>query len=227
MEGTPSQTEVLEAILEGRIRDIHVALPGRVDSYDKDKQTADVTPMVRRRMPGPEDEDNVFEDLPQLKSVPIVWPGGGDFFLTFPLAQGDTGQIIFNQWDPVGWRKSGNVSDPVDFRLHHPSHAAFHPGYRTMAKALSGLPTDAIALGKSGGLQVLIKAATMEVGGNSDAAALAAATKARLDKLQVAFDQHVHATAGSGPPVAPTAVPGVIPVGSLASVASSKLKLGG
>lgn len=54
--------------------------------------------------------------------------------------------------------------------------------------------------------------------------ALATAVDARLTALQAAFDAHVHATAALGPPVPPTPVPGVIPVGSLATVAATKAK---
>ena len=51
-------------------------------------------------------------------------------------------------------------------------------------------------------------------------------TDAALARLQAAFDVHVHATAGStGTPSAPTAVPDLIPVGELDSVAASKAKV--
>ena len=46
----------------------------------------------------------------------------------------------------------------------------------------------------------------------------------RLDKLQAAFDAHMHATAATGPPSPPTPVVGLIPVGALAPVAAAKVK---
>lgn len=58
----------------------------------------------------------------------------------------------------------------------------------------------------------------------ADFVALATATKTALDKLQAAFDAHVHPTAAVGPPSPPTPVPGVIPVGALGSVAATKAK---
>lgn len=54
--------------------------------------------------------------------------------------------------------------------------------------------------------------------------ALADDVDARLTKLQVALDSHVHATAAPGPPVPPTPVPGVLPVGALAPTGATKVK---
>lgn len=59
--------------------------------------------------------------------------------------------------------------------------------------------------------------------------ALANLVNERLATLQYAFDNHVHATAGTGtpsPPIPdPTAIPAPsVPVGSLGSVAASKVK---
>lgn len=221
MEGTPRDSEVLRAILEGRIRDIHVALPGRVDTYDREKQTADITPMVRRTMQGPEDEDDIFEDLPQLRSVPVIFPGGNDFFIAFNLAAGDTGQLVFNQWDPAGWRKSGDISNPIDFRMHHPAHATFQPGYRAMAKALAGLTADGITLGSRTGLRIIIKPSTMEVGGDSDAAALAS----KLDGILNVLSTWV-TVPNDGGAALQTAI-NAWKIAHPGSTGSGKLKLGG
>jgi hypothetical protein len=184
MEGTPTQAEALARVLEARLRDLHVALPGRVESYDSAKQTATITPMVRRVMPGTsEDSPDVMEDLPGLQSVPVEWMEAGDFYIHLPLKAGDTGLLIFNQWDPSRWRTSGEVSDPVDHRLHHPAHAVFLPGYKTAARAISGLPASDMVMGKRGGLQIKVTSARMEVGGATDAAALSSKLDAILNIL--------------------------------------------
>lgn len=54
--------------------------------------------------------------------------------------------------------------------------------------------------------------------------ALADDVDAAVTKLQVALDTHVHATAAVGPPVPPTPVPGVVPVGAIAPTGSTKVK---
>jgi len=56
--------------------------------------------------------------------------------------------------------------------------------------------------------------------------ALANLVDARLSAIQAAFDGHTHLTAGTGAPVGPTklAPPGPGTIGSLASVAASKVK---
>lgn len=57
-----------------------------------------------------------------------------------------------------------------------------------------------------------------------DFVALAGLVMARLNAIQQAFDTHVHATAAVGPPVVPTPVAGVIPIGPLGNVAATKVK---
>ena len=64
----------------------------------------------------------------------------------------------------------------------------------------------------------------MELGGGTDNAVkyskLASefgSLKTSVDKLITAFNSHLHATAAVGPPIAPTPVPGIIPVPSNSS----------
>lgn len=66
-----------------------------------------------------------------------------------------------------------------------------------------------ITAGAGGAVYLADGAATKRV-------ALAEEVDDRLGKLQLGLDTHVHATAAVGPPVAPTPVPGVMPVGTLA-----------
>ena len=67
---------------------------------------------------------------------------------------------------------------------------------------------------------------TVNLGAATGAAfiALASYVDARLTALQIAFDSHVHATAALGTPSPPTAVPGVIPVGTLETTAATKAR---
>jgi hypothetical protein len=72
---------------------------------------------------------------------------------------------------------------------------------------------------------VLVEGAVIRLGrAAGQKVALADEVKDRLDKLQQAVDTHVHATAAPGPPVPPTPVPGVIPVGPLLPVGASKVE---
>lgn len=76
---------------------------------------------------------------------------------------------------------------------------------------------------------VEVHATAIQLSGDDAAAARADRTDAALRKLQLAFDNHVHATAGTGapsPPILPAPLPGTtVPVGTLASSAADKVRL--
>ena len=221
MEGTPNTSEILRAIMEARVADIHVACPGRVVSYDRDKQVANVRPMVKRLVPTPGDVEDVPEELPEVPHVRVIWPRGGGYFCHLPLTEGDEGLLVFQTRDPSEWSRTGEVSEPADVRLHHVAHAVFLPGYARAATVLAGLPSDAAVVGKVGGLQAVFKDATLEVGGNTDAAALASLVDNRLASIRTAYNAHKHVETGATTNVSDT------PLAALGSVASAKLKLGG
>lgn len=225
--------DLLQLAIDARLADLCVALPGRVESYDASAQTADVKPMVRRLVPTP-DEDSIAEELPTIFAVPVCHPGGNGWGLHIPLAAGDTVLLVFQQWDPTEWQRTGEISDPPDQRRHSLAHAVAIPGYRAKQAALSGASSSDVTFTKDGfgitiksdaveiGGSLTVKSDRVEVGGTSDAAALAT----KVDALIAAFDSHTHittATVGPGPAVG-TIAPTVSPVGGTS--ASQALKLG-
>jgi hypothetical protein len=64
--------------------DLHTSGPGIIQSFDAGKQTAVVAPVVEKWFRG-----KGFKPLPPLVDVPVQFPGGGGFVLTFPVAKGD------------------------------------------------------------------------------------------------------------------------------------------
>ncbi len=159
---TPGPLEALEIFLNASRVDTHVALPGRVESYDADKQVADVKPMVKRVA---RDQDDVrsVDSLQVLSAVPVAFPRGGGYLMTFPLAAGDTGLLVFCERDIGAWRASGQDSDPSDEGLHTLAGAVFYPGLHTEANALAARP-DHLVLAKDGGPELHIGSTTVDVG---------------------------------------------------------------
>lgn len=212
--------ELIQTAIESMTSELCVALPGRVESYDSDAQTADVKPMIRRLVPTP-DEDQIAEELPVIYSVPVCHPGGNGWGLHIPLAAGDTVLLVFSQWDPSEWRRTGDIASPPDQRSHNMSHAIAIPGYRSTRAPISGASASDVTFMKDG-FGITIKTDKVEIGGSSDAAALAS----KVDDLISNFNSHIHTT---------TATVGTGPVGTISpttstvsgSAASSKLKLGG
>jgi len=149
--------------MDARIFEIRVALPGKVEKIDLSAQMVDVKPQVKNRFV---DEDGMVtvEDLPVIPSVPISWPRGGGFFLTLPIAVGDTGLIVCADRSIDQWRKSGIAGDPIDLRTHNWQGAVFLPGLHDSKNPLSDAHGSNAVIGKDGGTQIHIKDGAITLG---------------------------------------------------------------
>ena len=114
---TVTDVDLIQRALESRLGDVYTALPGRVESYDPKTQCADVLPLVKRPLPTA-DGDIVSEDLPIVPNVPICFPRGGAFTISWPIAPGDSVLLIVTTYAIGGWRASGKSSEAGDVRLH-------------------------------------------------------------------------------------------------------------
>lgn len=230
----PELPEVFDDFRKFLLGELHVAMPGRVLAYYPATQTADVIPCVHGTI---EDSDGntVIEHLPVIPNVPVAFPrGGGGFHFTFPLradgwdpdplARADNGDhvwLVFNSAAIAQWRRTGSVSEPGDLRRSSLSYPFAIPAAAPDADAIAdpGSSTEAV-IGIPGG-------AVLRVGSASgDFVALAGLVKSRLDTIQSTFDTHTHTVATTGSATAQTGTAAAVtsPIGTLAPVASTKLK---
>lgn len=124
---SPELAAVIASAIETRLVDVHVSLPGRVESYDVSTQRANVKPMLRRVLRR-ENMERVTEELPVIPSVPVLWPRGGGAFVSLPLAAGDFGLLVFADYSIDRFRSTGEDVDPGDERRFDLSNAVFYPG---------------------------------------------------------------------------------------------------
>lgn len=125
----PSIPQIIDALFALRMANLHVALPGAIVKYDRDTQTAQVQPMIKRGYKG-EAGERFVETLPVINAVPVMWLGGSAAHITMPLAVGDTGLLVFCEQSIDRWKSRGAVIDPEDDRRFHLSDAVFYPGLR-------------------------------------------------------------------------------------------------
>lgn len=163
-------SEILQAAMDARLSSAHVALPGKVLSYDSTKQTADVEVGVNRLVPTNVEGEFRSEKIPPVYAVPVCWPRGNGQHFAPGLAAGDGVLLVICDIDPSTWARTGGVSDPADLRRMDLSHAVCIPGF---APAGSALPPTAKDL----------KCLDAEIGGSSDAAALSSVVDAMLAAL--------------------------------------------
>jgi hypothetical protein len=221
----PTLASVLRSSFITQAEDLHVALPCRVESYDATTQRVSVQPVLKRSFTDEEGERQV-ERLPVISNCPVQFPQGGGYRLTFPVAVGDTGMLLFSEASLDVWLSEGGEVDPVDDRRFDLSDGVFLPGVRSFANALSDASADHMTMGKEGGLQIHIDGASINIGSNNgaelEAVALYETLRAELEDLRTKFNTHTHPTAPVGP-VSPPSV--ILSPGWPADFSSSSVKV--
>jgi len=119
---------------------LRVSSPAIVKSFDG-RQTVSVQ-MVAHGL----DDSGQEEPLPLLVDVPVQFPRGGGFALTFPIKPGDEGLVVFSDRCIDGWFSSGETGVPPDHRQHDLSDAMFIPGISSLKRVIGNFRNDAIVM---------------------------------------------------------------------------------
>src|SRR5690606_572168 len=204
---TIALAEVISRALESRLADVFTAVPCEVVTYYPETQTADLLPVVRRPVPT-EEEDIAFEDLPIVQNIPIIFPRGKSVSITWPLEKGDGVLLCSLTFCANEWRRTGEITDPLDIRLHSLGNAFAIPGAFPDVKALDA------GLASAPGLTLTAEQIALGSHKATAPVALAPAVKAWLDALKT----EIEALKGGVPVVVPIEYP------TTSTVASAKGK---
>ena len=243
---SPTLAELLRSVMDARDLETHTSLPCRVEKIDKEAQTVDVKPLLRRRFQNP-DGTEINESIPVIPRVPIAWQRAGKFFIRLPIKQGDIVEVVFTEASRDAFQaSSGDETDPDDFRRFDLSDAWATPGAGYPdSQVLRDFDPDDLVIGVEGGCVSHFKPGEIDLGSKNAADFVALAQKV-LDELdaakanaQAALDYAVSVSGvfASGVPVpndggaavqtAQIAAAGAISVPTLAtpaSVAATKVK---
>ena len=126
-------------IVQHALDKTNTAIPAFVVSYNAQKQTVDVqVPFVDYYEQAGTDEPQTHA-WPELPDVPVIFPRGGDWSISWPLKKGDNVLLVFSQRSIDDWyitNGQGSVS-PQDLRAHDISDAFAIPGPPTDQTALN------------------------------------------------------------------------------------------
>lgn len=132
--------------IDSTLMNLHTALPAIVMSYDANTRTVTAQIAIQRVFTDGEGLNGPI-NLPPCVDVPVIFPGGGGYEVTFPVKEGDECLLIFSERCIDSWFISGEISPPADYRQHDLSDAIAIMGL----KSLNNLePTDTAGM-KIGG----------------------------------------------------------------------------
>ncbi len=221
--------ETSTAAAESLRHSMYHCLPGIVQAYHADEQTADVQPALNDPRFDPdtgerltfnasgevdENSDN-DEPWPVIPRVPIAFPRFGGFTVSGPLNKGDRVLLVAFDLDPTVHRVSGQVENPADVRRHGGNYWWAVPADITDPGRLQDASAagSAMVLGKDGAnTQIRIDGSNISLGrSGADFVALAG----KVDQCMNLIKSHVHPAGSPSTGPSPTlAGAALVPTGS-------------
>lgn len=189
MTNAPTLKDALAASMSRALEGVHTSMPGTVVSYDRTTQTATIRPAIRQTY-RTGDGKLATEKLPDIPSVPVLFPTSAAASLTFDLAAGDPVILLVGESSTDEYRTGdSDDNDPQDVRRFDLSDSVAIPGGRPVgstdyASGAMVLRSNDIRLGSSAA---------------SDFVALASLVLAQLTSLYNQLLAHTHTS-----PVGPT-----------------------
>lgn len=218
----------IHAALAGLQAGIYTSTPGIIQSFDPVKRTCVIQPTLKAQVQSP-DGSKTWVTLPLLVDCPVVFPSGGGFTLTFPLAAGDETLVVFASRCIDAWWLAGGVQVQAELRMHDISDGFSLAGISSVPNVIPAISADKVQLRDDAGTTFLeldpvgnakLKAAgnaTVEAGGDANVTAAGNVVLTSTTQVSIVapivlinginFNTHTHPiTSGSSAP-GPTGVP--------------------
>jgi len=124
---------------------IRVAIPGIIQDFNAEKQTATVQPAITENVRNGQDEAKPIP-LPLLTDVPVIFPRSGGYCLTFPVKPGDECLLVFSDMCIDGWWQSSGIQNQIETRRHDLSDAQAFLGITSVPKAVTDYSINSVML---------------------------------------------------------------------------------
>lgn len=126
-ERSDDHEEANRVAQDGHQAGIWTAIPAVVTAFNPAALTVSAQPAIKAKQTA---QDGTVSDvsLPLCVDVPVVFPRGGGFSLTFPIAAGDEVLLVFASRCIDGWWQQGGTQPQLDQRMHDLSDAFAIPG---------------------------------------------------------------------------------------------------
>lgn len=122
--------------LEGWQADIHTAYPAVINSFDDVAETCSCTLTVQAQVTD-QNENTTWVTVTPLVDVPVHFPSGGGYTLTFPVSKGDECLVVLSSRCIDAWWQSSGPQPQADLRMHDLSDGFAFVGFRSQPRVLS------------------------------------------------------------------------------------------
>lgn len=172
IQHNPNLGQLLELVQRSMALDLSCHHVGTIQEFDPETQLASVT--INYKQPQQQVSDSgvisvIAIDYPLLVSCPVVFLGGGQAALTFPVQAGDECLILFNDRDFQVWLSGDSNNMPSTGRLHSLSDAICLVGVRSSPNVIPSFDTDGVVLrfGENVKIKVSADAVTLTNGSST------------------------------------------------------------
>lgn len=145
-----SDDEFYRTLIDTVKNQIRVAIPGVIQSFNAEEQTAKIQPTLREEIILPDYSKQIVQ-LPLLLDVPVCIPRAGGYSITFPVKQGDECLVIFSDMCIDAWWSYGSIQNQIEKRRHDLSDAFAILAPTSQPKRLTNYSTDSIQIRKDDG----------------------------------------------------------------------------
>lgn len=137
----PDNTELNTELKRDVFRNMNCAQIGIIKAFDASDQSATIQIAMKQIIGVEDDGTKILADYPLILKCPVVFPSGGGFTLTFPVAEGDECLVVFADRGIDNWFVAGEGQQPASPRTHDINDAIAIVGIRSNPRALSDVST--------------------------------------------------------------------------------------
>ncbi len=145
-QNLPSMSDLLDTMKKEIMQSINCVKVGTIQSFNAATQEAIVQIVWQQVTSTKPDGTQTLAQFPLLLNVPVQFPSGGGFTLTFPVNSGDECIVLFNDAQIDNWLINGAIVPPSIDRVHDLSDAIAIVGIRNNTRALVALSTTSAQL---------------------------------------------------------------------------------
>lgn len=142
----PKLSDLLDTLKREIFKTMNCVKIGTIQSFDATKQEVNVEVAFTQVTSTSPTGVKTLAPYPLLLNVPVLFPAGGGFTLTFPIEAGDECLLLFNDRQLDNWLAQGAGQPPSVGRAHDLSDAIAIVGLRNNTRALSGVSTSSVQM---------------------------------------------------------------------------------